>query len=248
MPRYFLEVKYLGSHYSGFQIQPGASTVQGEVERALGTVLRCSTSLTGSSRTDAGVHAYSNYFHFDYPATLDSRVLRGVNAVLPSDIAATSLRQVPNEAHCRFDAISRSYRYRLHTGKDPFLSDRSWYYPYPVSDEVLHAIAGRLCGSADFRSFSKRRTQVGTYVCEIRDCRWERLEEGWQFEVEGNRFLRGMVRGLVGTMLQAARGRLDVEGFFDILRSQDSMRTDFTPPGRGLTLVAVKFPEILDIA
>jgi tRNA pseudouridine38-40 synthase len=247
MPRYFLEVRYMGTRYSGFQIQPGAPTVQGEVERALGTVLRLPTDLTGSSRTDAGVHALSNYFHFDHPVALDIGVLRSVNAVLPADIAAVSLRRVPDEAHCRFDAVSRRYRYRLHTGKDPFLSDRSWFYPYPVSEDILHGIAGRLCGRADFRSFSKRRTQVGTYVCQIRDCRWERLEGAWQFEVEGDRFLRGMVRGLVGTMLKAARGRLDIEAFFDILRSQDNRCTDFTPPGRGLTLVAVKFSERLNI-
>lgn len=247
MPRYFLEVKYMGTRYSGFQIQPGSPTVQGEVERALAMVLRRPTALTGSSRTDAGVHAWSNYFHFDHPVALDSHVLRGVNAVLPPDIAVPSLRRVPDDAHCRFDALSRRYRYRLHTGKDPFLNDRSWFYPYPLSEGVLHTLAGRLCGRADFRSFSKRRTQVGTYVCEIRECQWLRLEGGWQFEVEGDRFLRGMVRGLVGTMLQAARGRLDVSGFFDILRSQDNIRTDFTPPGRGLTLLAVKFPEMPDI-
>lgn len=233
----------MGTRYSGFQIQPGAPTVQGEVERALGTVLRHPISLTGSSRTDAGVHALSNYFHFDHPVPLDSHVLRGVNALLPTDIAATSLRQVSDAAHCRFDAVSRRYRYRLHACKDPFIGDRSWYYPYPISEEVLHGIASRLPGRADFRSFSKRRTQVGSYVCEIRNCGWERLESGWQFEVEGDRFLRGMVRGLVGTMLQAARGRMDVEGFFSILRSQDSIRADFTPPGRGLTLLAVKFPD-----
>lgn len=243
MPRYFLEVRYTGTRYSGFQIQPGAPTVQGEVERALRTVLRHPISLTGSSRTDAGVHALSNYFHFDHPVPLDSHVLRGVNALLPTDIAATSLRQVSDAAHCRFDAVSRRYRYRLHACKDPFIGDRSWYYPYPISEEVLHGIASRLPGRADFRSFSKRRTQVGSYVCEIRNCGWERLESGWQFEVEGDRFLRGMVRGLVGTMLQAARGRMDVEGFFSILRSQDSIRADFTPPGRGLTLLAVKFPD-----
>lgn len=237
----------MGTRYSGFQIQPGAPTVQGEVERALGTVLRLPTGLTGSSRTDAGVHALSNYFHFDHPEVLDSHVLRGVNAVLPADIAAASLRRVPDEAHCRFDAVSRRYRYRLHASKDPFLSDRSWFYPYPLSGDILHAIAGRLSGRSDFRSFSKRRTQVGTYVCEIRDCSWQRLDAGWQFDVEGDRFLRGMVRGLVGTMLQAARGRLDVEGFYDILRSQVNNRTDFTPPGRGLTLMAVKFPDTLHI-
>jgi tRNA pseudouridine38-40 synthase len=237
----------MGTRYSGFQIQPGAPTVQGEVEKALGIVLRCPMGLTGSSRTDAGVHALSNYFHFDHPGTLGGHVLRSVNAVLPADIAAVSLRRVPDEAHCRFDAVSRRYRYRLHTGKDPFLNDRSWFYPYPLSEVVLHTIAAGLPGRSDFQGFSKRRTQVGTYVCEIRECRWERLDEGWLFEVEGDRFLRGMVRGLVGTMLQAGRGRMRVEDFFEILGSKDNSRTDFTPPGRGLTLVSVTYPETPEV-
>lgn len=247
MPRYFLEVRYMGTRYSGFQIQPGAPTVQGEVERALATVLRRSVGLTGSSRTDAGVHALSNFFHFDSAYDVDQGILRGVNALLPPDISALSLRRVADEAHCRYDAVSRRYRYRLHVRKDPFLCDRSWFLPYPLSEDVLHETAAMLPGHASFRSFSKRRTQVGTYICQIRESRWERLDDGWLYHVQGDRFLRGMVRGLVGTMLQAARGRMGPSGFREILHATDNLRTDFTPPGHGLTLVQVNFPEGLFI-
>jgi tRNA pseudouridine38-40 synthase len=242
MPRYFLEVRYLGTRYSGFQIQPGTPTVQGEAECALATVLRHPVSLTGSSRTDAGVHALGNHFHFDVPDPLPAGLLHGVNALLPRDIAALSLRPVRPDAHCRYDALSRTYVYRLHDRKDPFLDDRSWFYPYPLSAPMLHALADILPGEGDFPSFAKRRSQVSTHRCTILESRWERQEDGWTYRVTGDRFLRGMVRGLVGTMLQAARGRISIDGFRSILMRADNTATDFSPPGRGLTLVQVTFP------
>lgn len=242
MPRYFLEVRYLGTRYSGFQIQPCTPTVQGEAERALATVLRHPVALTGSSRTDAGVHALGNHFHFDVPEPLPGSLLNGVNALLPRDIAALSIRRVRPEAHCRYDALSRTYTYRLHDRKDPFLDDRSWFYPYPLSGPTLHALADILPGEREFLSFAKRRSQVSTHRCTIIESRWERLDDGWTYRVKGDRFLRGMVRGLVGTMLQAARGRMDINGFRAILTRTDNTATDFSPPGRGLTLVQVMFP------
>jgi len=242
MPRYFLEVRYLGGRYAGSQIQVGAETVQGTLERALGILFREPVGLTGSSRTDVGVHAFCNFFHFDHAAVVDSRVLRGLNALLPSDVAAISLQGVPPDAHCRFDACSRYYCYRIHDRKDPFLSDRSWFYPYPLAAEPLHEMAGMLLGTANFQSFSKRATQVGTYICTIQESRWVRLSDGWAYYVKGDRFLRGMVRGLVGTMLQGGRGRLSGDGFRAIWIRQDNANTDFTPPGHGLTLLEVGFP------
>jgi tRNA pseudouridine38-40 synthase len=172
MPRYFLEVAYLGSRYSGFQVQENARTIQSEVERALAVYLRSEVSLTGSSRTDAGVHAEQNYFHFDFPEGLSGRFLYAVNAILPGDILVRSLRAVGSEDHCRFHATSREYSYMIYREKDPFLKDRAWYLPYPLDAGVMRAAAAMVMGTHDFSAFSKRNTQVRTKDCTMLRSEW----------------------------------------------------------------------------
>ncbi|HLZ88429.1 MAG TPA: tRNA pseudouridine synthase A, partial [Puia sp.] len=132
MPRYFLELAYKGTNYSGFQIQENASSIQQEVEKALAIFFRSNFELTGSSRTDGGVHALQNYFHFDYEGIIENRVLYNINAILPPDIVLTGIHPVAPDAHCRFDAISREYRYYIYRVKNPFLADRAWFYPYTL--------------------------------------------------------------------------------------------------------------------
>ena len=245
MPRYFLEVAYKGTQYSGFQIQDNATSIQEEVEKALGIFLRKTVSLTGSSRTDAGVHALQNYFHFDYQDVIDRKSLYNINAILPPDIVLKEVHPVAGDAHCRFDALSREYRYFIYRKKNPFLADRAWFFPYTIDREKLDAAAATIPEYHDFTTFSKRRTQVKSFHCNILTSVWEDGEEGLVYKVVANRFLRGMVRGLVGTMLQVGRGRLSVQEFAEILQRKDNRLADFSAPGHGLFLFRVSFPESL---
>jgi tRNA pseudouridine38-40 synthase len=242
MARYFLEQMYRGTAYSGFQIQANAVTVQCVMEQTLETYLRQPVNLTGSSRTDAGVHALQNYFHFDFDGQVPDRFLYNMNAILPGDVAIRSLRQVADTAHCRFDAKSREYAYHLYRSKDPFLADRAWYYPYTLDKQALERMAAVVMEYQDFSSFSKRNTQVRTFLCRVEESRWEERPGGaLVYRVKANRFLRGMVRGLVGTMLQAGRGKIGEQEFREIIASRDSTRADFTTPAHGLFLVRVNY-------
>ena len=243
MPRYFLELCYDGSRFSGFQVQENANTIQAEVEKAISVLLRSSIDLTGSSRTDAGVHALQNYFHFNHELPLPEGFVYHVNAILPPQIAIVSCLQVGNKSHCRFDASGRWYRYKLNNRKDPFEIKRAWYYPYPLDREKLDAAAAMVISNTDFTAFAKRHADAKTNICSVFRSEWKQTEHGWEYEVEANRFLRGMVRGLVSTMLQVGRNKISIEAFHEILRSNDNQKTHFTAPGHGLYLVKVKFPE-----
>jgi tRNA pseudouridine38-40 synthase len=242
MPRYFLELTYKGTRYSGFQVQDNANTVQSEVEKALSILFRDKITCTGSSRTDAGVHCLQNYFHFDYAGDVQAGTIYRLNAILPSDIAIRSLCEVSSDAHCRFDAIARRYQYVLYERKDPFIEDRAWFYPYPLDKGVLESVAEMVLETVDFTSFAKRNSQVNNHRCLIRESRWQQTETGWEYIVEGNRFLRGMVRGLVGTMLQAGRGNITAARFREIIAAGDNQQADFSAPARGLFLVEVIYP------
>jgi tRNA pseudouridine38-40 synthase len=242
MPRYFLEVAYKGTNYSGFQIQDNAGSIQEEVEKALAIFFRRKFELTGSSRTDTGVHALQNYFHLDTEVLIDPQNLYNINALLPGDIVLRSVTVVKPEAHCRFDAVSREYRYYLYRVKNPFLADRAWFYPYTLDREKLREAAELVLQQNDFTAFSKRNTQVKTFLCSIEQSGWEEEKDCLVYRVVANRFLRGMVRGLVGTMLQVGRGKISVPQFGGILRSGDNRQTDFSAPGHGLFLFRVNFP------
>ena len=242
MPRYFLEVKYSGALYSGFQVQKNAVTVQSVLEDSMAVYFRDKISLTGSSRTDAGVHALQNYFHFDREGLIPEKFLYNINAILPPDIAVLSIIPVNDEAHCRFDAVSREYAYHLYKEKDPFLADRSWFYPFPLDKQKLDRVAAIIAEYEDFTSFSKRNTQVKTFTCRIESSVWGEEKTGLVYRVRANRFLRGMVKGLVGTMLQAGRGKLDEIELRKIIESRDCSNADFTPPSHGLFLCAVNYP------
>jgi len=243
MPRYFLELAYKGTHYSGFQIQANANSIQQEVEKALAVFLRTRVELTGSSRTDGGVHAEQNYFHFDYQEIIDQKGLYNINAILPPDIALKRLYPVATDAHCRFDALSREYRYYIYREKNPFLADRAYFFPYTLDKEKLAAAAALIPEFQDFASFAKRNSQVKTSLCTIMSSAWEEAADCLVYRVEANRFLRGMVRGLVGTMLQVGRGKIGLEEFASILRNKDNQQADFSVPGHGLFLFRVYFPD-----
>lgn len=242
MNRYFLEVSYKGTRYAGFQVQENAHTVQAEVEKAMAVYFRQPVTLTGSSRTDTGVHARQNYFHFDTGMVVPARAIYNLNAILPADIAIRAIAPVKPDAHCRFDALSREYEYTIYHSKDPFLADRAYYFPYTMDFSKLEAAAAIIREYTDFTSFAKRNSQVKTFNCTIMESSWERRGEVHVYHVRANRFLRGMVRGLVGTMLQAGRGKITLEGLRGIVEAKDCTKADFSVPGHGLTLVSVEYP------
>ncbi|MBS1597589.1 MAG: tRNA pseudouridine(38-40) synthase TruA [Bacteroidetes bacterium] len=243
MPRYFLEVAYKGTGFSGFQIQENANSVQAEIEKAFAVYFRETFQMTGSSRTDTGVHALQNFFHFDFDGQIAQASLYNINSILPDDIVVRNFYIVEPGNHSRFDAESREYHYYIHQRKDPFLRDRAYYYPYKLDMEKLQAAANILSSYTDFTSFSKRNTQTKTFLCSIIKSEWIEKEDCYVYQVKANRFLRGMVRGLTGTMLQVGRNRISVDDFKAIIQSKDCTRADFSVPAHGLFLTNVNYPE-----
>jgi pseudouridylate synthase I len=241
MLRYFLEVAYKGTKYSGFQVQQNANTIQAEVEKAFFILHRKKVQLTGSSRTDAGVHALQNFFHFDFEYPLHNQFVYKINAILPPDIVIKSIKQVSNEAHCRFDAISREYQYCIYQYKNPFLQDRAYYYPYKLDVSKLNDAASLLPGYSDFTSFSKRNTQVKTFNCKLYKSVWRMENEMLMYNVCANRFLRGMVRALTATMLKVGRQNLSVEEFKRVIELKDCTKASFAVPAHGLFLSNVYY-------
>jgi tRNA pseudouridine38-40 synthase len=248
MARYFIEVAYKGTNYAGFQIQQNANTIQAEIEKALHTYYRQAVELTGSSRTDAGVHAQQNFFHFDTTLSIDvlaaEKAIYHLNAILPLDIVVKNIRQVAEDAHCRFDAINRSYVYTIHQTKNPFVLDSAYYFPYTIDIVALNTAAALLLAHSNFQSFSKKNTQVFTYECTLSKSIWIAQDDLVQYHVTGNRFLRGMVRGLVGTMLLVGRGKYSLEKFKTIIENKNNADVDFSAPAKGLILKEVKFNSI----
>lgn len=256
MPRYFIEVSYKGTAYSGFQVQKNSTTIQSEIEKALKIFFKQTFSLTGASRTDAGVHALQNYFHFDTALSLinepDSnekaeedfgleKSVYHLNAILPFDIVIKRILAVAQDAHCRFDAVSREYKYVIYQSKNPFLEDRAWYYPYKPEIEKLNEAAALILQHKDFTSFSKKNTQVNNFICGIIKSEWLIENDTLIYNVKANRFLRGMVKGLVGTMLRVGTGKISLEQFDHIITSRDCTRADFSVSAKGLFLVGVDY-------
>lgn len=261
MPRYFIEISYKGTAYSGFQVQKNSNTIQSEVEKALRIFFKQNFSLTGSSRTDTGVHALQNFFHFDsiHPLNDNNKDIiklqnskvssRGgdleeaynLNAILPLDIAIKRIFPVDENAHCRFDAVSREYKYFIFREKNPFLQDRAFYYPYKLSIDKLNKAAAQLLKHDDFTSFSKKNTQVKNFICEIMTSEWIIENDTLVYHVKANRFLRGMVKGLVGTMLRVGREIITLSEFDKIIENRDCTKADFSVPPHALFLIAVNY-------
>ncbi len=244
MARYFLEVMYDGTAFHGSQLQGDIPTVQLAVNKALSTLLREPIISFGASRTDEGVHALSSFYHFDTPKELHPSFLYKMNAILHEKVAAKALFLAENgELNARFDAISRQYRYRIYHSKNPFLQEKALYYPYNLNIDILHKTAEILKEYTDFESFSKRNTQTRTFKCNIMQSYWVQQNGELQYIVEANRFLRGMVRGLVATQLQAARGRITIDAFKKIIGAKDCTKADFSVAGHGLYLEKIAYPE-----
>jgi tRNA pseudouridine38-40 synthase len=243
MSRYFLEVAYKGTNYSGFQSQQNANTIQAEIEKAFTILQKDKIIMTGSSRTDAGVHALQNFFHFDYDSSLYPDFAYKMNAILPNDIVVKKIIPVSDDAHCRFDAISREYNYYIYRNKEPFLKDRAFYFPYKLRIESMQQAALLIKEYTDFTSFSKRNTQVKNFICNVTESKWFWKDNCLVYQVSANRFLRGMVRGLTATMLKIGREKMSLDEFRDIIETRDCTKASFAVPPHGLFLVAVSYPE-----
>ena len=247
MKRYFIELCYDGAAFGGFQIQNNQQTIQGALENAMAILYRQPIALTGASRTDAGVHALQNYFHFDTDITIEAKHVYNLNAILPNSIVINDIYIVPNDAHARFDALARTYTYTVTTKKDPFLIDKAWHFPFPVSLETLQAMALELPNHQDFESFSKKNAGNKTNICTIHLSSWQEVSaSSFTYTVSANRFLRGMVRGLVGTMLRIARqsesSEAAVKAFRAVIAAKDPSLCDFSTPAKGLVLEQVAYP------
>ncbi|ACT93720.1 tRNA pseudouridine(38-40) synthase TruA [Dyadobacter fermentans] len=245
--RYFIEFSYRGTAYNGWQKQNNALGVQEVLEAALAKVLRAPVEVTGSSRTDAGVHAEQQFAHFDLPAAIpdvDLMVYK-LNALVPKDIAVQRLIPVAEDVHSRFAATHRKYEYRITFQKNPFLTDLATQMRRNLDVPRMNEAAALLLAHNDFESFSKIHTNVNNFRCTITESRWVEVGEMLVFHVKANRFLRGMVRALVGTMLEVGRQKITVDDFEQIILSRNRKNAGAQAPAEGLFLVEVGYPASL---
>lgn len=251
MQRYFLYLAYDGTRYHGWQIQPNGISVQQELQDALATLLRKPVPITGAGRTDTGVHARLMVAHFDFErdnepdAIIDGAWLTDkLNRILPPDISIYKAIPVAADAHARFDATSRTYHYFMHVGKSPFLRAYSCRLYKPLDFEAMNRAAAVLFDYIDFTSFSKVNTDTKTNNCKIMKAQWTEVAPGeWRFEIQADRFLRNMVRAIVGTLVEVGRGKLSVEGFCRVIEGKDRCGAGESVPGNALFLVDVTYPE-----
>lgn len=245
MYRYFIEMAYKGSRFHGWQIQPNAITVQEEMNDALNKVLREAINVVGCGRTDTGVHASYFVAHFDTDKKVEdlAHLSFKLNRIVGKDIVVYSVQEVDAEAHSRFHAISRTYHYYLKTEKNPFLSEFSYRPLYEVDMDMMNEAAGLLFNYVDFTSFSKLHTDTKTNNCRIMHARWEQQPDGAVFVIKADRFLRNMVRAIVGTLLEVGRGKLTLEQFKEVIESKDRSEAGTSVPGQALFLVDIEYPE-----
>ncbi|MBP5646352.1 MAG: tRNA pseudouridine(38-40) synthase TruA [Bacteroidaceae bacterium] len=245
--RYFIYLEFDGSSYSGWQIQPHSPSVQQRLEEALSLFLRENVSVTGAGRTDAGVHASEMVAHFDLETPQECAWMRNkVNGILPPDIAVHRIVPVRPDAHARFDAMSRTYRYYVSLRKTAFHRGYSWFLPNEPDFELMNRAAELLLHTVDFTSFSKLHTDTRTNDCRVTEAVWEPLPDGRRvFTITADRFLRNMVRAIVGTLMEVGRHRLTADGFREIIESRDRCRAGDSAPAQGLFLHKIVYPDYL---
>ena len=242
--RYFLELSYNGKAYHGWQNQPNAISVQEVIEKALSTILKETINIVGAGRTDAGVHAPQMYAHFNFEGDFKEKDLTyKLNSFLPKDIAIHDIFKVTDEAHARFDALSRTYHYRVSTLKNVFDYDYSYQMHLPLDVDAMNKACKILFEYKDFQCFSKSNTDVKTYNCDIMEAFWTQNDYELLFTIKANRFLRNMVRAVVGTMINIGLGKLKPEDLHQIIVSKDRGKAGFSVPAHGLYLVHIAYPE-----
>ena len=241
--RYFITFAYDGTRYHGWQIQPNGVSVQEVLQKALSTLLREETGVVGAGRTDAGVHARRMVAHFETEKSVDCQQLAyKLNRLLPPDVAVQEVRPVPSSMHARFSATRRTYHYYVHTHKDPFLRAYSWQVNVPLDFDLMNQAAQVLLEYSDFTSFSKTGTDVKTNICSLTEARWDELRPGeWRFTVSANRFLRNMVRAIVGTLVEVGRHRMTIEQMRHAIEAKDRQRAGESVPGHALYLTHIEY-------
>ncbi|MCK5169359.1 MAG: tRNA pseudouridine(38-40) synthase TruA [Bacteroidales bacterium] len=244
--RYFIQLSYKGTNYHGWQIQPNAISVQEVVTNAFSTILREGIEITGAGRTDTGVHASYFVAHFDSAINkldLDKKFLFKLNSLLPKDIAIHQVSQVKNETHARFDATSRTYHYYIHQQKDPFLLESSYFLPQKLNIDLMNEACELLFQFTDFTSFSKLHTDVKTNNCKIIEAFWSIDDYKLKFTITADRFLRNMVRAIVGTLIDVGKNKISLKDFIQIIEGKNRSDAGVSVPSHGLFLSNIVYPE-----
>ena len=247
--RYFMRLSYRGAAYHGWQVQPHDTSVQQTIEAALSTLLRYRAPITGAGRTDAGVNARLMVAHFDTaePVTDTQRLVHSLNALLPDDIAIHAIIPVHDDAHARFDATSRTYKYFAVTQKDPFRYPLSWRCAPDLDFGMMNEAAAKLLEYTDFTSFSKLHTDVKTNNCRVTHAAWTCEDDGqWVFTISADRFLRNMVRAVVGTLVEVGRHKMTVAEFCQVIERKDRCAAGTSMPGHALFLWDITYPYPID--
>lgn len=241
--RYFFEIAYHGKNYAGWQNQANAITIQSIIENALSQIFRKEIKIIASGRTDTGVHCEQQFFHcdLDKPFEYENMIIK-LNSFLPRDIVVKSIRKVKPEANARFDAVERTYDYRITRKKNPFLEGLAWHYFRPVDVQTMNKAAALLIGEHDFECFSKVHTDVNHFLCNIKKAGWKEDGEMLEFTITANRFLRGMVRSIVGTLIDVGSGKTSMKEFQSIIHSRDRKKAGPNVPPQGLYLTKIKYP------
>ncbi len=240
--RYFIKLAYNGTQYHGWQCQPNASSVQETLNKAVSVILNSEINLMGAGRTDTGVHATEMYAHFDFEKPFDLKsIVHKLNSYLPKDIVVYAVIPVPDEAHARFDATKRTYEYHINTFKDAFLQDGSWYFHKKLDLDSMNEASKLLFNHTDFQCFSKVNTDVNTFDCTIFEAYWQQKDNQIVFTISANRFLRNMVRAIVGTLINVGLHKISLDDFNEIIKSKNREKAGFSVPAHGLYLTKIEY-------
>ena len=243
--RYFIKLAYKGTNYHGWQYQPNATSVQENLNKALQVILNSEINIMGAGRTDTGVHAKEMYAHFDFETPINIQTLiHKLNSFLPKDIVIYDIIPVHNEAHARFDASKRTYEYHINTFKDAFLEDKSWYYHHDLDIDLMNKASKILFNHIDFQCFSKVNTDVNTFECTIFEAYWKQENNTIIFTISANRFLRNMVRAIVGTLVNIGLHKISLDDFNEIIKSKNRDNAGFSVPAHGLYLTKIEYDYI----
>jgi len=243
--RYFIEFAYKGTRYHGWQYQPNAISVQETLNKALSVLFKKEIDVVGAGRTDAGVHAKQMFAHFDLEESIDIPFyVHKLNSFLPKDIAILNIHSVHDDAHARFDAAKRTYEYHIHTQKNAFDCDDSWFYQNKLNVDLMNQACKILFDHIDFECFSKTHTDVNTFNCKIYEAFWQQNNDKLVFTISADRFLRNMVRAIVGTMVNIGLEKVSLDDFTKIIESKDRSQAGFSVPAHGLYLTKVVYDYI----
>lgn len=238
-----MQLSYVGTRYAGWQSQKNAVSVQNKIDNALSMILKQPIETTGSSRTDTGVHAQQQFCHFDYEYTLPDTIIKQMNGILPNDIAVQAIYQVPNTFHSRFDAIYRSYEYQIIQQKNPFLYQKAYFLTRKLDLDLMNKGAQILLQNTNFKSFCKTKSETKGYNCKLRYAYWKEIApKHLVFYISSNRFLYGMVRTIVGTLIELGEKKITLDTLQNIIDAQDRKQAKYSAPAEGLFLTEVAYP------